>query len=250
MKILIVGAGAVGLSVAKELSASGNDVSIIDKKPSAMRVSAVPEAAWHLADAGEPPALREAGAADADIVVAATGDDKVNLVVSLLAKTEFGVDRVIARVNNPRNEWLFNDTWGVDVTVSTPRIMASLVEDAVADGALTQILRFHRSGASVWQVTVSPGAPVEGQTVGSVIFQAGIIVNAIVRAGVPMQAEPDLVFAADDQVLLLASAETGDISALQQYFTPPAAAPEGENAPGATAPDGSDAPEAQAGDSL
>ena len=65
------------------------------------------------------------------MVIAATGDDKVNLVVSLLAKTEYGVPRVVARVNHPKNEWLFNDSWGVDVAVSTPRLMSALVEEAV-----------------------------------------------------------------------------------------------------------------------
>ncbi|KMY22858.1 potassium channel family protein [Actinobaculum suis] len=244
MKILVVGAGAVGLSVARELTASGNEVSIIDKKPSAMRISSVPDASWHLADAGEPPALAEAGAGDADIVVAATGDDKANLVVSLLAKTEFGVDRVIARVNNPRNEWLFNDSWGVDVTVSTPRIMASLVEDAVADGSLAQVLSFHQSGAAMWQVTVSEGAPVIGSTVRSLVIPAGVIVNAIVRDGVPVNADPDLVFAAADQVLFLAGPEAADITELQSLFLP---ASEDTAAPGATSAQGASGTGASAG---
>ena len=91
------------------------------------------------------PPCDEAGLADCDVVVAATGDDKANLVVSLLAKTEFGVPRTVARVNHPKNEWLFDEAWGVDVAVSTPRLMAALVEEAVSVGDLVRIFRSSRA---------------------------------------------------------------------------------------------------------
>lgn len=78
------------------------------------------------------------------MVVAATGDDKANVVLSLLAKTEFAVPRVVARVNDPRNEWLFTDAWGVDVAVSTPRMLASLIEEAVAVGDLVRLMEFRK----------------------------------------------------------------------------------------------------------
>ena len=84
-----------------------------------------------LADACELSSLEDAGMQPCDVVIAATGDDKVNLVVSLLAKTEFAVRRVVARVNDPANEWLFTEAWGVDVAVSTPRMLAAMVEEAV-----------------------------------------------------------------------------------------------------------------------
>ena len=105
----------------------------------------MPEAQWLLADACEIASLDEAGLADCDVVVAATGDDKVNLVVSLLAKTEFGVPRIVARVNHPKNEWLFNEAWGVDVAVSTPRLMTALVEEAVSVGDLVRLFRSSRA---------------------------------------------------------------------------------------------------------
>ena len=96
-----------------------------------LRPDRVPAAEWVLADACELASLEEADLASCDVVVAATGDDKVNLVVSLLAKTEFAVPRVVARVNRAENEWLFTEQWGVDVAVSKPRLMAALVEEAV-----------------------------------------------------------------------------------------------------------------------
>ena len=132
MKIVIAGAGSVGRSVALELLAHGHDITLIDNMPEKLRISSVADADWVLADACSPDALHDAGVDEADVMVAATGDDKANLVISLLAKTEFAVPRVVARLNNPKNEWLFDQAWGVDVSVSTPRIMTSLVEEAVS----------------------------------------------------------------------------------------------------------------------
>lgn len=111
MRIVIAGAGSVGRSIATELLASGHEVTLIDRQPTAMRVSSVAEADWLLADACELSTLEQARVEECEVVVAATGDDKVNLVVSLLAKTEFGVPRTVARVNNPKNEWMFDEAW-------------------------------------------------------------------------------------------------------------------------------------------
>src|SRR5436309_279502 len=90
------------------------------------------------------------------VVIAATGDDKVNLVVSLLAKTEFGVPRVVARVNHPKNEWLFNESWGVDVAVSTPRMLSALVEEAVSVGDLVRLFTFRQGNANLVELTLPP----------------------------------------------------------------------------------------------
>ena len=132
MRVVLVGAGSVGRSIARELLLNDHQVLLIDKYARESRVQSIPEATWLLADACEVTTLHEAQLEAADVVVCATGDDKVNLVVSLLAKTEFGVPRTVARVNNPKNEWMFDDGWGVDVAVSTPRLMTALVEEAVS----------------------------------------------------------------------------------------------------------------------
>src|SRR3712207_7754372 len=124
MRVAIVGAGAVGRSIAGELLSNGHTVMLIEKDGRKVRTRAVPGAEWVQADACEVSSLEEAQLATCDVVVAATGDDKANLVVSLLAKTEFAVNRVVARVKDPRNEWLYTEAWGVDVAVSTPRVLA------------------------------------------------------------------------------------------------------------------------------
>src|SRR5215216_3622021 len=107
---------------------------LIERELSHIEPEAVEAAEWVHADACELASLEEAGMQLCDVVIAATGDDKVNLVVSLLAKTEFAVRRVIARVNDPANEWLFTESWGVDVAVSTPRLLAAMVEESVTIG--------------------------------------------------------------------------------------------------------------------
>ena len=115
-----------------ELLDHGHEVLLIEREPAGDEAQAPSSGAtWVHADACELATLETAELQDYDVVVAATGDDKVNLVVSLLAKTEFGVRRVVARVNHPKNEWLFNESWGVDVAVSTPRMLTALVEEAV-----------------------------------------------------------------------------------------------------------------------
>ena len=136
MRVAIAGAGAVGRSIAGELLDNGHEVLLIDHDPAAIKVDSVPRAEWLLADACEISSLDDAGLHRCNVVVAATGDDKVNLVVSLLAKTEYGVPRVVARVNTPGNEWLYNESWGVDVAVSTPRLLSALVEEGVSVGVL------------------------------------------------------------------------------------------------------------------
>ena len=221
MKVLIVGAGSVGRSIARELARSKHDVTIIDRAPEAMKVASVSQADWILGDACEVESLGRAGAGETDVVVAATGDDKTNLVVSLLCKTEFGVERAIARINNPKNEWLFDDSWGVDVAVSTPRIMTSLVEDAVADGDLITVMQFQRSGATLMQVTLPDNAPVAGTPISQIYLPGTVIINAIVRDGMPVPADPDLTLEAGDQALLLcAEGAQDDLDLVAELFTP------------------------------
>jgi trk system potassium uptake protein TrkA len=101
MRVAIAGAGAVGRSIARELLENGHEVLLIDKNPRSIKVDSLPRAEWLLADACEITSLDEAGLERCNVVIAATGDDKVNLVVSLLAKTEYGVPRVVARINHP-----------------------------------------------------------------------------------------------------------------------------------------------------
>ncbi len=148
MKVVIVGAGSVGSSIARELLAHKHEILLIDLKPEVIGRSGLRGARWLVGDACELSTLQDAKLEDADVVVSATGDDKVNLVVSLLAKTEFGVGgRTVGRVNNPKNDWMFNDSWGVDVAVNTPpQLMTALVEEAVEIGDIVRLLTLQTGG--------------------------------------------------------------------------------------------------------
>ena len=207
MKILITGAGSVGRSIARELISHGHEVTLVDRSPEAMRVASVADADWLLADACDVDALAQAGAGDADVVVSATGDDKANLVVSLLAKTEYGVPRTVARVNNPKNEWLFDETWGVDVSVSTPRIMTALVEEAVSIGALVPVFRFHQSGAYMHELTLPDDSPVIGELVSQVPLPPHTVLSAILRDYRPVTPDADERFERGDELLFLTAKE-------------------------------------------
>ena len=165
MRVAIAGAGAVGRSIAGELLGNGHTVMLIEKDPRKVRTRAVPGAEWVQADACEVSSLEEAQLATCDVVVAATGDDKANLVTSLLAKTEFGVPRTVGRVNHPNNEWLFTEAWGVDVNVSTPRIMSALVEEAVSVGDLVRLMTFRQGQANLVEVTLPADTPLAGKAV-------------------------------------------------------------------------------------
>ncbi|MBC7290964.1 MAG: TrkA family potassium uptake protein [Actinotalea sp.] len=217
MRVVIAGAGSVGRSIARELLAAEHEVTLVDKQPSAMRVASVADAEWLLADACELSALTQARVDECDVIVAATGDDKVNLVVSLLAKTEYGVPRTVARVNNPKNEWMFDEAWGVDVAVSTPRIMTAMVEEAVAVGDLVKIFTFHQSGADILELTLPPDSPLEGTRVGQVPWPADTVLAALVRDGRPLAPSADDTLEIGDELLIVAGSEA-DRDALQRLL--------------------------------
>ena len=166
MRIAIAGAGNVGRAIARELLENGHQVLLIDKDPKALKMDSVPTAEWLLADACEITSLDQAKLDGCQVLVAATGDDKVNLVASLLGKTEYGVPRVVARVNHPKNEWMFDSSWGVDVSVSTPRIISALVEEAVSVGDVVRLFSFRKGQANLVEITLPDNAKCCGKTVG------------------------------------------------------------------------------------
>jgi trk system potassium uptake protein TrkA len=208
MRVAIAGAGAVGRSIAGELLENGHEILLIDKAPTAISVERVPQAEWLLADACEITSLDEAALQRCNVVIAATGDDKVNLVVSLLAKTEFGVPRTVARVNHPRNEWMFNEAWGVDVSVSTPRIMSALVEEAVSVGDLVRLFTFRQGDANLVELTLPEDSPMIGQRVGDIDWPLDTALVVILREGRVLRPDPEGTLELNDELLFVAADET------------------------------------------
>lgn len=210
MRVAIAGAGAVGRSVAAELIGNGHEVLLIDKAAEAIRPERVAEAEWLLADCCELSSLEEARLDQCDVVIAATGDDKANLVTSLLAKTEFGVPRTVGRVNHPDNEWLFNEAWGVDVSVSTPRIMSALVEEAVAVGDLVRLFTFRQGQANLVELTLPEDSPYVGKPSGLVPFPDNCALVTILRDGQVYTPDKEQPLEAGDELLFVIPTELED----------------------------------------
>lgn len=215
MKVVIAGAGSVGRSIARELLSNSHTVVLVEQQPSAVRADEFPQAQWILGDACELPTLRQIAVETCDVMVAATGDDKANLVISLLAKTEFGVPRTVARVNNPKNEWMFDEAWGVDVAVSTPRIMTAMVEEAVTVGDLIKIFNFHQSQAGIHEMTIPTDSALIGQSVGTISWPTDTVLACIVRGGRPLPPSPDDTLEGMDE-LLFVTGSSADEKALRR----------------------------------
>ncbi|MDT5140734.1 MAG: trk/ktr system potassium uptake protein, partial [Mycobacterium sp.] len=199
--------GAVGRSVTRELVENGHDVSLIDRNPEHIEVDAIPAAHWRLGDACEMSVLQAVHLEEFDVVVAATGDDKANVVLSLLAKTEFAVPRVVARVNDPRNEWLFTEAWGVDVAVSTPRMLAALIEEAVGVGDLVRLMEFRKGRANLVEITLPDDTPWGGKPVRKLQLPRDAALVTILRGPRVIVPQDDEPLEGGDELLFVAVSE-------------------------------------------
>jgi len=216
MRIAIAGAGKVGKAIARELLANGHDILLIDRDPAEVRPESIPGARMLLADACEATALESADLGSCQIMIAATGDDKVNLVVSLLAKSEYGVPRVVARVNHPKNEWMFDESWGVDVAVSTPRIVAALVEEAVSVGDLVKLFSFRKGDADLVEITLAGDSPVIGKRIDAITLPMDVALVAILRGSRVITPSADDSLEVGDELLFVSA--TDQQMQLQQIF--------------------------------
>jgi trk system potassium uptake protein TrkA len=209
MRVAIAGAGNVGWFIARELVENGHEVLLLEKVPEvAARLDKVTGIELRVADACEVNSLRDAKVDTCDVVVAATGDDEDNLVISLLSKQEFAVPRVIARVNHPKNHWLFNESWGVDLSVSTPHLITALVDEAVSVGRLVRLFQLEGGQVRLVEVTLAEDAPVSGQPIRDLQVPRDATLVAIVRDDHVLFARGDTVLYPGDEVLALVTTES------------------------------------------
>jgi trk system potassium uptake protein len=217
MRILIVGGGSVGRHMAAQLTGSGHHAAIVDSDASVVdrrsKQDDPPGVQWIHGDGCAVDVLRSAGAMEFDVFTAVTGDDEDNLVASLLAKQEFGIPRVIARVNNPRNEWLFNEMWGVDIAVSTPHLLTSLV---VTVGSLVRLLSLQRGRANLLEVTLAAESPACGKTLKECALPREAAVVAIIRDGHVIVPAPNTVLHANDETVVLMTGNLDDEAGLRR----------------------------------
>jgi trk system potassium uptake protein TrkA len=213
MKVVITGAGKVGRHLARDLAERGHEITVIeqDKNVATRAALEVPETVnVLLGDACEPYVLEEAKVGEADVLVAATGDDEDNLVTSLLAKQEFAVPRVLARVNHSSNEWMFSEQWGVDAAVSPPHILTALVEEAVTVGDVVRLLKLERGKVALVELTLEPGSNVVGRPLYELRLPLDSAIVAIVREEHVVIPQPETVLAEGDEIMAIARPEAED----------------------------------------
>ncbi len=207
MKVIIAGGGSVGRYTAREMVAAGHSVTIIDNDRATLREYQSRAESngieWHFGDACDYLVLDSVGIRQADVVASVTGDDEDNLVVSLLAKQEFGVPRVVARVNNPKNYWMFNQMWGVDVSVSTPHLITSLVQEATSVGSFVRLMQLKGGKAELVEVTLADNSPAVNRPISDLVLPRSATIVAIVRAERVMVPSDETVLRVGDEVMAL-----------------------------------------------
>ncbi len=209
MRVAIAGAGNVGLFIANDLRSADHEVLLLEKDADFVaRLTPNEGVEVRVADACEVTSLRAAQLDRCDVAVAATGDDEDNLVFSLLAKQEFAVPRVIARVNHPQNEWLFNENWGVDLSVSTPHLVTALVEEAVSVGRLVRLLTFEGGSTRLVEVTLADNSPAIDKAIKDMDIPRNATVVAVVRDEHVVMPRGDTVFEPGDEVLAMVTSES------------------------------------------
>jgi trk system potassium uptake protein len=212
MRIVVAGAGNIGRHLAHDLHRRGHDVAVIEQDPAVLDRAQedAPGVTFILGDACEPWVLDKAEVRTCDVIVAATGDDEDNLVTALLSKQEYGVPHVVARVNHPKNEWMFNESWGVDVPMSPPHVLTALVEEAVTVGDLVRLFKLERGQVSLVEITLDEGAPIAGRPLYELRLPPDSAVVAILRRGHVVIPQPETQLVPGDEIMAIATAETED----------------------------------------
>lgn len=208
MRIVIVGAGKSGLFLAQELRLQ-HDITIIESRFDRANAVAtmLPNIRVIHGDACEPDVLEHAGIAETELTIAATGDDEDNLVVAMLAK-HYGSGKVFARINHPRNEWLFTKEFGVDVPVSSTSMLLSLVEKELGFGDLVTLLRLQADNVSIEELTLPQSATAVGKRLMDIELPENSHVMAIITPGAGLTiAKGDTVLEAGDELLLISDGQ-------------------------------------------
>lgn len=207
MKVLIAGAGRLGEQAAHLLTATGHQVTVIDQDRARLRDLD----GEHLdrlvhGDACEPHILETSGALNADLLLAATGDDEDNLVIALLAKRQFAIPRTLARVNDPDNGWLFDNRWGVDVALPAAAPLVSLIEEATGATDTVGLVRLSAAGVNLIETHIDDKSAAAGHTLADLTLPPGTVVATVVHDAQPVVPGGDYRFRAGDTVLVVTNA--------------------------------------------
>lgn len=204
MRIIVLGGGMVGLHLLSSLQ-EDHQVIVVEKRQERVEElkERFPQANILHGDACEPSVLDAAQVAGADVVAAVTGDDEDNLVISYLSKIEYGVPLVFARVNNPLNQWLFTEDWGVDEAICSASIIVQLVQEGLTLGEMVTLLKLQRENLVVEEVVLEEGNAVIGKTIKEINLPSKTLVATVLRDHRILVPRGDLVLFAGDKVLFI-----------------------------------------------
>jgi trk system potassium uptake protein TrkA len=208
MFVLLVGGGKVGSYLGELLIAEGHTIKIIENRLEHVERlrGDLPDETVVPGNGTDPTLLEREGIGQADVVAAVTGRDETNLVVTNLARLEFNVPRTIARVNNPKNAWMFTPQMGVDVRVNQADVMARLIVEEMSLGEMTTLLKLQRGQYSLVEEKVHPQAWVIGKMIGELGLPNECVLTAIIRAGTLIIPHGKVMLQAGDEVLGLVHA--------------------------------------------
>jgi len=209
MNVIVVGGGNTGSYLTKLLLETGQRVVVVEERPSVLEKLKLelPLESIIEGDGSSPTVLEKARVSHANVLAAVTGSDETNLVITSLARFEFNVPRVIARVNNPKNSWLFNSEMGVDVSLNQAEILAQLVAEEMSLGDMMTLLKLRRGDYSVVEEKIPPGAKGIGMALKQIDFQEQCVIAAIMRDGKMTLPRGDSVFQEGDEVVAITSPE-------------------------------------------
>lgn len=217
MFVLITGGGRTGAQLASLLIQQGHQVRLIEDRPQVLASlhRELPTEVIFEGIANYPHVLEEAGIAEANVLAACTDEDAANLVTCYYARTRYNVPRIIARINNPRNAWLFNETFHVDVALNQAEILASLIEEEMSLGDMMTLLKIRRGKYSLVEEKIPHGAPAVGVAIKDLALPPNSVIAAIIREGQILIPRGAVTFEVGDEVLAIAeSSETETLAAL------------------------------------
>jgi len=206
MLAVIVGGGRGGSYLAGDLQAQGYQVKLVDRRPEVVaKLRQEIGGDVICGDGCSPEILEQIGAAKADLLVALTHNDEDNLVVCRLAKHHFHVPRVIARVNNPLNEWLYTKAWGVDVAISQVHLTSKLIEEEIGLGELVTLLKLNRGEAALVEVRLPETSPCRGKTIRDLNFPGDTVIVSVIRSGKLIIPRGDTRLETGDEILAVST---------------------------------------------
>ena len=206
MVAVIVGGGRGGSYLAQDLLSQGYQVKVVDHRPDVVaKLRQEIDGEVICGDGCSPQILEQIGAAKADLVVAVLHDDEDNLVVCRMAKHHFHVRRVIARVNNPRNEWLYTKAWGVDVAISQVHLTSKVIEEEIGLGELVTLLKLNRGEAALVEMHLPETSPCRGKAIRELNLPTDTVIASVIRNGKLLVPRGDTRLETGDEILAIST---------------------------------------------